>query len=160
MFSKSLIITTISIVFSFYYPVQDHTQIEKQGHSLNQYLIGSEYFPTNTSLKLYYESSMGEAIATTKKNGKEYVLDLRNDDFNFTQTVYFQNDTVYLTQLDQRVDVFLFISSKISVTYSRPYLRFPFPLRKDDDWAWNGVEFIDKKIPIVLWSLEKYLERK
>jgi hypothetical protein len=110
-------------------------------------LIGPEYFPVNTSLKLVYNSSMGEAFADIKKNGKSYVLDLRNDDFNFTQTVYVENDTIYLTKLDQNVDVFLFISSSASVTYSRPYLRFPFPLKKNDTWNWKGVEYIDQANP-------------
>jgi hypothetical protein len=90
---------------------------------------------------------MGEAFADIKKNGKSYVLDLRNDDFNFTQTVYVENDTIYLTKLDQNVDVFLFISSSASVTYSRPYLRFPFPLKKNDTWNWKGVEYIDQANP-------------
>lgn len=110
-------------------------------------LIGPEYFPINTSLRLVYNSSMGEAYAETRKKGNSYVLDLWNDDFYFNQTVYVENDTIYLTKLDQNVDVFLFISSSASVTYSRPYLRFPFPLKKNDKWNWKGVEYIDEANP-------------
>jgi hypothetical protein len=119
--------------------------------------ITTEYFPANTSLKLYYESSMGDAIATIKKVGNNYIMDLRNDDFYFMQTVYFQNDTVYLTKLDQKVDVFLFISSKSIVTYNRPYLRFPFPLNNNDDWEWKGVEYIDNKNPDTIMVSGKVL---
>src|SRR5512139_2856244 len=82
-------------------------------------LIGPEYFPTNTSLKLVYNSSMGEAHAEIKKKGKSFVMDLRNDDFFFIETIYVENDTIFLTKLEQEVDVFLFISSASSVTYSR-----------------------------------------
>ncbi len=110
-------------------------------------VIGPEYFPTNTSLKLVYNSSMGEASAEIKKNGSSYVLDLRNDDFYFMQTVFVENDTIFLTKLDQSVDVFLFISSSASVTYSRPYLRFPFPLKENVTWNWDGVEYIDEENP-------------
>jgi len=97
--------------------------------------ITAEYFPTDTSLILVYNSSMGEANAVIKKKGNKYVLDLRIDDFFFVQTIYVQNDTVYLTKLDQEIEVFLFISSGASVTYNRPYLRFPFPLKKIDTWT-------------------------
>ncbi|MBK9099582.1 MAG: hypothetical protein IPM14_16015 [bacterium] len=118
-------------------------------HNYNSedYSIGPEYFPVNTSMKLIYNSSLGEAFSEVRKKGNEYILDLRNDDFYFTQTVYAENDTIFLTKLDQNVDVFLFISSSISVTYNRPYLRFPFPLKKNDTWNWEGVEFIDEQNP-------------
>ncbi|OGU67491.1 MAG: hypothetical protein A2W30_10760 [Ignavibacteria bacterium RBG_16_36_9] len=114
---------------------------------LDEVYIGPDYFPTDPSLKLVYNSSMGEAHAVIKKKGNSYIMDLRNDDFYFVQTVHVANDTVFLTKLDQEVDVFLFISSSASITYNRPYLRFPFPLRKDDTWTWNGVEYIDEENP-------------
>jgi hypothetical protein len=116
-------------------------------YSREDYSIGLEYFPTNTALKLVYSSSMGEAYAEIKKKGKSYVMDLRNDDFYFIQTVHVENDTIFLTKLEQEVDVFLFISSSSSVTYNRPYLRFPFPLQKNDTWNWEGVEYIDEENP-------------
>jgi hypothetical protein len=109
--------------------------------------ITADYFPTNPSLKLVYNSSMGEAYAEIKKKGNSYIMDLRNDDFYFVQTVFVENDSVFLTKLEQEVDVFLFISSSASVTYNRPYLRFPFPLKKNDSWTWNGVEYIDEENP-------------
>ncbi|MDH3267774.1 MAG: hypothetical protein OEM46_02855 [Ignavibacteria bacterium] len=109
--------------------------------------IGPDYYPIDPSLKLVYNSSLGEASAVIKKEGNNFIMDLRNDDFFFVQTVYVENDTVYMTKLDQEVDVFLFISSGSSVTYNRPYLRFPFPLSINDNWNWNGVEYIDGEDP-------------
>lgn len=115
--------------------------------NLGEVKIGADYFPTNPSLKLVYNSSMGEAYAEIKKKGNSYIMDLRNDDFFFVQTIYVENDTIFLTKLDQEVDVFLFISSSSSVTYNRPYLRFPFPLSINDKWNWDGVEYIDEENP-------------
>ncbi|HEY6626488.1 MAG TPA: hypothetical protein VIZ21_06005 [Ignavibacteriaceae bacterium] len=115
--------------------------------NLDEVKIGPEYFPIDPSLKLVYNSSMGEAYAEIKKKGNSYVMDLRNDDFYFIQTVFVENDTIFLTKLEQEVDVFLFISSSASVTYSRPYLRFPFPLKNNDSWTWTGVEYIDEENP-------------
>ena len=145
-----IVIASASVIFS---------EINNKDYSILPFKneVTADYFPIDSSLKLIYNSSFGEAYATIQQNGNNYVLDLSNDDFNFTQTVYFQNDTVYLTKLDQRVDVFLFISSKISVTYNRPYLRFPFPLKSNDDWAWNGIEFIDEKSPDSIMVVGKVL---
>lgn len=119
--------------------------------------ITLDYFPTNPSLKLVYNSSMGEATSVIKKNDSNYIVDLRNDDFYFVQTVFVENDTVFLTKLEQEVDVFLFISSSASVTYNRPYLRFPFPLNENDAWTWNGVEYIDEKNPDTIMVSGKVL---
>jgi len=114
---------------------------------LDEVKIGPEYFPTDPKLKLVYNSSMGEAYAVIKQKGNNFIMDLRNDDFYFVQTVFVENDTIFLTKLEQEVDVFLFISSSASVTYSRPYLRFPFPLKINDSWTWTGVEYIDEENP-------------
>ena len=100
---------------------------------------------------------MAEATSVIKKNESNYILDLRNDNFYFVQTVFVENDTVFLTKLEQEVDVFLFISSSASVTYNRPYLRFPFPLNENDAWTWNGVEYIDEKNPDTIMVSGKVL---
>lgn len=120
---------------------------ENDEETFNNFVIGPEYFSTDPSLNLSYNSSFGEAYSTVKKEGNSFILDLRNDDFFFVQTVYVKGDTVYLTKLDQEVDVFLFISAGSTVTYGTPYLRFPFPLKADDVWNWNGVELIDNENP-------------
>ena len=134
------IVVLNSDAFSHFYDTQLNS-------NLDEINIGSNYFPTDPSLKLIYNSSMGEAYAVIKRKGNNYVMDLRNDDFYFIQTVHVANDTVFLTKLEQEVDVFLFISSSASVTYNRPYLRFPFPLKNNDSWTWNGVEYIDEENP-------------
>lgn len=135
-----ILISSSILIFS------EFNKREINGLKLNKE-ITLDYFSTNPSLKLVYNSSMGEATSVIKKNDSNYIVDLRNDDFYFVQTVFVENDTVFLTKLEQEVDVFLFISSSASVTYNRPYLRFPFPLNENDAWTWNGVEYIDEKNP-------------
>jgi hypothetical protein len=49
--------------------------------------IGLEYFSVDSSLKLVYKSNFGEALSIIEKRGNDYVLDMRNDDFFFVQTV-------------------------------------------------------------------------
>jgi hypothetical protein len=109
--------------------------------------IGLEYFSVDSSLKLVYKSNFGEALSIIEKRGNDYVLDMRNDDFFFVQTVHVANDTVYITKLDEEVDVFLFISAGVTVTYPHPSLRFPFPLSSKGSWQWTGVELIDGANP-------------
>jgi len=105
--------------------------------------IGTDYFPVDTSLTLIYNSSMGEAKSTISMDDKSYILDMRNDDFFFIQTINLIGDSVYLTRLDQEVEVFLFITASGNVTYDTPSLRYPFPLKVGDKWNWKGVECID-----------------
>ncbi|MDZ7623235.1 MAG: hypothetical protein U5J96_02145 [Ignavibacteriaceae bacterium] len=140
--------------------VISHLYNNNSSSNLDEVNIGPEYFPTDPSLKLVYNSSMGEAYAEIKKKGNSYIMDLRNDDFYFVQTVHVENDTVFLTKLEQEVDVFLFISSSSSVTYGRPYLRFPFPLKNNDSWTWNGVEYIDEENPDTIMVSGKVLGRE
>ncbi len=144
---KLILISALLILPEIFYAFSSIDKIEKNNSDFDEMIIGTEYFLMDTTLKLVYYSSLGEAYASVKKVADSYVMDLSNDKFYFIQTVYVENDTIFLTKLDQKVDVFLFISSKTSVTYNRPYLRFPFPLKKDDTWNWNGVEYIDGKNP-------------
>jgi hypothetical protein len=148
MVYKYSLLTIASLFFNFTNsesssPTENKNNLSK----VNEIEIGSEYFPVDPSLKLVYNSSFGEANSVIKKKGNDYILDLSNDDFFFVQTVQVENDTVYLTKLDQEVDVFLFISAGSVVTYDRPYLRFPFPLKTNDTWSWTGVEYIDEENP-------------
>ena len=148
MIFKLIFISTLLILSDFFSAVNSFEKVEKIYSEFNdEMIIGTEYFITDPSLKLVYNSSLGEANAAIVQNDNNFVVNLSNDKFYFIQTVYVENDTIFLTKLDQKVDVFLFISSKTSVTYNRPYLRFPFPLKKNDSWTWTGVEYIDGKNP-------------
>jgi hypothetical protein len=140
----------ISLIILLIYAVLVHSNDLETNEDQKNYsdiLIGSDYFPIDPSLKLTYNSSMGEAYSSVEKEGDDYILNLQNDDFFFVQTIFMQNDTVYLTKLDQEVDVLLFISAGSTVTYGTPYLRFPFPMQSSQTWTWSGVELIGDEDP-------------
>lgn len=145
--TKNKLLTTLLIVIVISGFVYSNFFDNDESPNLFSEELTNEYFPIDTSLSLIYNSSFGEAFSVIKKDGKNFILDLRNDDFFFIQTVYVENDTVYLTKLDQEVDVFLFISAGSTVTYGTPYLRFPFPLKSDAVWNWSGVELIGDEDP-------------
>jgi hypothetical protein len=148
MISKIFLLTSVLLFIGILNSdALSHIYNNQPNNNLDELKIGSDYFPIDPSLKLVYNSSMGEAYAVIKKKGNHYIMDLRNDDFYFVKPVFVENDSVFLTKLEQEVDVFLFISSSASVTYNRPYLRFPFPLKNKDTWIWNGVEYIDEENP-------------
>ncbi len=154
--------TTMIIIFKFL-TISVLTFVLSNNHLGNEYYspiakeIGPEYFPVDSSLKLIYDSSLGEAISSIKIKEDNYILDMRNDDFFFVQTIQVQNDTVYVTELDQEVDVLLFISAGVNVTYNKPSLRFPFPLKIGDNWIWKGTEFIDDENPDSITVVGKVL---
>ena len=158
--AKNILYMTIIAIISISVIVLSN--YDEKGESLNSFsgVITREYFPTDPSLKLSYSSSMGDAEAIIKQVGNNYIMDLRNDDFFFVQTIFVENDTIFLTKLDQEVDVFLFISSSSSVTYNRPYLRFPFPLNIGDNWNWDGVEYIDGEDPDTISVFGKVLDKE
>lgn len=147
MNKKSILISLFFIVSLFNQLNFSQVSDKNRNYKFDSKLIGPEYFPTDSSLNLSYNSSFGEAYSNIKIDGDNFILDLRNDDFFFIQTVHVENDTVYLTKLDQEVDVFLFISAGSTVTYGTPYLRFPFPLQSNDVWNWTGVELIGDDVP-------------
>jgi len=106
---------------------------------------GAEYFATDKELVLYYDSNFGEAKSFVKDDGETLTLDMRSDDFIFIQDVIVKNDSVYLTRIEEEVDVFLFISAGIIVTYNTPALRIPFPMTTGQTWKWEGIEYIDEE---------------
>jgi len=106
--------------------------------------FGAEYFSTDKDLVLYYESNFGEAKSLVKNDGEKLILDMRSDDFIFIQDVVVRNDSVYLTRLEEEVDVLFFFSADQMVTYNEPALRIPFPMKAGQTWKWEGIEYIDE----------------
>ena len=106
---------------------------------------GAEYFSTDKDLVLYYDSNFGEAKSFVKDDGERLILDMRSDDFIFIQDIVVKNDSIYLTRLEEEVDVLLFISAGQTVTYNEPALRIPFPMKAGQTWKWEGIEYIDEE---------------
>jgi len=109
-------------------------------------VYGAEYFSTDKDLVLFYDSNFGEAKSFVKDDGERLILDMRSDNFIFIQDIVVKNDSVYLTRLEEEVDVLLFISAGQTVTYNEPALRIPFPMKAGQTWKWEGIEYINEDI--------------
>ena len=140
---KFLLLSTILLIgFSFNSSSFEITHNKISTSPSKEY--GTEYFPTDKELILYYDSNFGEAKSYVIEDGETFILDMRSDDFIFIQDVIVKNDTVYLTRLEEEVDVLFFFSAGIKVTYNEPVLRIPFPMKAGQTWKWEGIEYIDE----------------
>jgi len=116
--------------------------------------VGKEYFSFDTNTKLTYETTFGEAICTIKVDGEEFVQELRADDFEMNQRLNIIDDKYCVIDLQQEVDVFLFITHSVDVTYSEPARLVGLPLKQDEKWEWTGVEYINDKIDTLFVTTE------
>jgi len=143
---KILLLTTILLMgFSFNSSSFEITYNKLSTPPDEEY--GAEYFSTDKDLVLFYDSNFGEAKSFVKNDGERLILDMRSDDFMFIQDVVVKNDSVYLTRLEEEVDVLLFISAGITVTYNEPALRIPFPMKTGQTWKWEGIEYVEEEEP-------------
>ncbi len=140
---KILLLSTILLMgFSFNSSSFEITHTKISTFPGKEY--GTEYFPIDKDIVLYYDSNFGEAKSFVKEDGEALILDMRSDDFIFIQDVIVKNDTVYLTRLEEEIDVLFFFSAGIKVTYNEPALRIPFPMKAGQTWKWQGIEYIDE----------------
>lgn len=105
--------------------------------------IGKEYFSLDTNTKLTYETTFGDAICTIKPDGESFVQELRSDDFEMNQHLNIIDDKYCVIDLQQEVDVFLFIKHNVDVTYSEPARLVGLPLMENRKWEWTGLEYIN-----------------
>lgn len=100
--------------------------------------FGHEYFPLSKNSTYIYDSNLGNTIAKTKPAGKGIQLDYKSGKISYKQNLYSDSTGIYLTQVENKA---FFWSNK--VTYSKPVLRIPFPLKIGETWSWEGYEFHD-----------------
>jgi len=108
--------------------------------------VGKEYFPFDPDTKLTYETTFGETICVTKQDGEEYVQEFKSDDFEMNQRLIIIDDKYCVIDLQQEIDVFLFITHSVDVTYSEPARLVGLPLNQDEKWEWTGIEYVGDKI--------------
>jgi hypothetical protein len=107
--------------------------------------VGLEYFPFDPNTKLTYETTFGETICVTRLDGEEYVQQLKSDDFEMNQRLNIIDDNYCVVELQQEIDVFLFITHSVDVTYNEPARLVGLPLKENEKWEWTGIEYIDDK---------------
>ena len=116
--------------------------------------IGKDYFSFDTNTKLIYETTFGEAICTIKPDGEAFVQELRSDDFEMNQHLNIIDDKYCVIDLQQEVDVFLFIKHSVDVTYSEPARLVGLPLLENKKWEWTGIEYINDKADTLFVTTE------
>jgi hypothetical protein len=116
--------------------------------------VGKEYFSFDTNTKLTYDTTFGDAISIIKVDGEEFVQELRSDDFEMNQRLNIIDDNYCVIDLQQEIDVFLFITHSVDVTYSEPARLVGLPLKKDEKWEWTGIEYINDNIDTLFVTTE------
>ena len=108
-----------------------------------------KYFPLDENMILHYDSNFGPTNYITKKSGGEYIQEYKSDEFFSAQNIKLMGNSVFITKIEQEVDVLLFISHSISVTYNEPALLLPLSLELNEKWTWHGIEYVDEKIDTI-----------
>ncbi len=108
-----------------------------------------KYFPLDENLVLHYNSNFGPTNYTTKKSGGEYIQEYKSDEFFSAQNIKIKDNSVFIIKMEQEVDVLMFISHTIAVTYSEPALLLPLSLAVNEEWSWKGIEYVDEHIDTI-----------
>jgi hypothetical protein len=116
--------------------------------------IDNVYYPLDVNTKMIYESTFGETTCTTKKDGNNYQQKFKSDGFEMFQRLGFVDDSYAVIDLQQEIDVFLFITHSVDVKYSEPAQMIGLPLIQGDTWEWTGVEYIDDNVDTLLITAE------
>lgn len=110
----------------------------KRDTTLN-FEYGKEYFPFDEKRELIYDSNVGETQKIVEIVDSLYKVTNISDKFVYTQTFLRKEDGVYLIKTEQDISTFLY-STEVVVTYSKPVLQFPHPLKIGDTWEWSGYQ--------------------
>jgi hypothetical protein len=119
------------------------------GNNTSEKISIEKYFPLDENLVLQYDSNFGKTNYKTKKSGIEFIQEYASDEFFSAQNVRVIGNSVFITRMEQEVDVFLFVSHRISVKYNEPALLLPLSLAINEEWSWQGIEFIEENIDTI-----------
>jgi hypothetical protein len=114
--------------------VKNNDGIETINNSTIKF-YGQEYFPLKKNATYKYDSNLGSTTAKTRSEGSGISLSLDSGGILYKQNLYSDSTGIYLTQVENKA---LFFGRK--VTYNKPVLRIPFPLKIGDTWKWEGFE--------------------
>ena len=116
--------------------------------------IGNDYYPLDVNTKMIYESTFGETTCTTRKDGDNYQQEFKSDGFEMFQRLGFVDGSYAVIDLQQEIDVFLFITHSVDVRYSKPAQMIGLPLVQGEIWEWTGVEYIGDNVDTLFISAE------
>ena len=116
--------------------------------------IDIDYYPLDVNTKMIYESTFGETTCITRKDGDNYQQEFKSDGFEMFQRLGFVDDSYVVIDLQQEIDVFLFITHSVDVNYGEPAQMISLPLVQGETWEWTGVEYIDDNIDTLFITAE------
>jgi hypothetical protein len=140
---------TIFAVISFSTTVFTFENSLTTGNNPSEKISIEQYFPLDENLVLQYNSNFGPTNYTTKKSGGGYVQEYKSDEFFSAQNIKIIDNSVFITKMEQEVDVLMFISHNITVTYSEPALLLPLSVTLNEEWSWKGIEYVDEHIDTI-----------
>ena len=100
--------------------------------------FGAEYFPLKKNSSFVFESNVGQTKANVKAEGNQMVFTYEAGPITYRQNLMLEPNGIYLKKVYSKA---LFFSN--TVTYSKPVLRLPLPLKPGDNWRWDGCEIVD-----------------
>jgi hypothetical protein len=110
----------------------------------NKYLnFQNKYAPDNVNIELVFDSNFGETVTRYEKEENKFKIINQSEKFLYIQEFTQDENGVYLTDSQQDIDIFWFITSSATVKYLTPALQVPKPLEKDHEWKWSGYQDID-----------------
>ena len=116
--------------------------------------IDKDYFLLDVNTKMIYESTFGETTCTTRKDGDNYQQEFKSDGFEMFQRLGFVDGSYAVIDLQQEIDVFLFITHSVDVRYSKPAQMIGLPLVQGEIWEWTGVEYIGDNVDTLFISAQ------
>ena len=123
-------------------------------NSVSPKSIDKAYYLLDENKKMVYESTFGETTCTTRKDGDNYQQEFKSDGFEMFQRLGFVDDSYVVIDLQQEIDVFLFITHSVDVKYGEPAQMIGLPLVQGETWKWTGVEYIDDNVDTLFITAE------
>nr|MDA3860501.1 hypothetical protein [Melioribacteraceae bacterium] len=100
---------------------------------------GEEYYPFNENIELVFDSNIGDAIKSVEILDSLYKTTNISDKFIYSQTLTKQKNGIYIVRTEQIINTFLY-SKEVDITYSKPLLHIPLPLKIGMTWNWSGYQ--------------------
>lgn len=117
-------------------------------------IIDKDYYLLDVNKKMIFDSTFGETTCTTRKDGENFQQEFKSDGFEMFQRLGFVDGSYAVIDLQQEIDVFLFITHSVDVKYSKPAQMISLPLVQGEIWEWTGVEYIGDNIDTLFISAE------
>jgi len=94
------------------------------------YDFQNRYAPENKNIELVFDSNFGETTTRYESVGNKFKIINQSEKFLYVQEFTQNENGIFLTDTQQNIDIFWFITSNATVKYLTPALQVPKPLKK------------------------------